>query len=785
MEASLHPLLSHVDIKDAHRPKEHLIAELEELRRRLAEFQTSEARDAWSCVETALRESEERYRELFENASDIVYTHDLSGRFTSVNKATERITGYTRAEALQMTIAELVAPEHLALAERMIDEEVRGSERTRYELEIITKSGHRVALELSTRLVYREGRPVGVQGIARDVTERRRVVEALRQQHEQQQTILDSVPGMMLSLGLDGRIVRANRAAARLFGSALENLERRSIDELHPRDAAAFVREGLDLVASGQVVASAVREIPAASGGRRWIQKDIAPYRDETGNIIGAIVFAVDITERKQVEEVARDNERHFRALFELAPIGIARLDLAGRILESNRALQEMWGYGPDDLAGRVMIEFTHNDDAPQAMQSLRDLVSGRRDRVQAEGRYFRKDGILIWADVTGTLVRDAMGQPQFVIATLENVSERKEAEEALRESNIRLTGWVTELEQRSREISLLSEMGDLLQACRSADEAHAVITRMARQLFPTESGSVSVIGTNVNLVECVALWGTPVGERLFPPDECWALRRGRVHVVQDAQLGLVCKHMPRATTSSYMCVPMMAQGEALGVLILTLPEGARLAEAKQRLAMTVAEHSALALANLKLHDTLRAQSIRDPLTGLFNRRYMEESLEREMRRAARGRHPVGIIMLDLDHFKPFNDSFGHEAGDTLLREVGSVLQRSIRGEDIACRYGGEEFTLILPEASLADAAQRAEHIREAIRGLNVQHRRQQLEPVTVSLGVAIYPDHGPTGDSVLRAADSALYQAKARGRDRVVVSPAGPSSRGAITDVG
>jgi diguanylate cyclase (GGDEF)-like protein len=162
----------------------------------------------------------------------------------------------------------------------------------------------------------------------------------------------------------------------------------------------------------------------------------------------------------------------------------------------------------------------------------------------------------------------------------------------------------------------------------------------------------------------------------------------------------------------------------------------------------------------------------------------MEESLEREMRRASRGRHPVGIIMLDLDHFKKFNDSYGHDAGDALMRIVGNTLQRSIRAEDIACRYGGEEFTLILPEASLVDAAQRAESIRESIRNLNIQHRRQQLGGVTISAGVAIFPDHGPQGDAVLRAADAALYQAKSRGRDRVAINHAGGIFSDAIVDL-
>ncbi len=175
-----------------------------------------------------------------------------------------------------------------------------------------------------------------------------------------------------------------------------------------------------------------------------------------------------------------------------------------------------------------------------------------------------------------------------------------------------------------------------------------------------------------------------------------------------------------------------------------------------------------------RLHETLRSQSIRDPLTGLFNRRYMEESLDREMRRARRGGHAVGVIMLDLDHFKALNDTRGHEAGDEMLRATASLLQRSIRAEDIACRYGGEEFVLILPEVSLDDAAQRAESIRLAARVLRVPFHRQVIGPLTLSAGVAVFPDHGPSSDALLRAADAALYQAKARGRDRVAVNRAG-----------
>jgi diguanylate cyclase (GGDEF)-like protein len=224
----------------------------------------------------------------------------------------------------------------------------------------------------------------------------------------------------------------------------------------------------------------------------------------------------------------------------------------------------------------------------------------------------------------------------------------------------------------------------------------------------------------------------------------------------------------------------MMAQGETLGVLHLqsgkpspsqTQEERETLAASQQQLAVTLAEHVALALANLKLRETLRQQAIRDPLTGLFNRRYMEETLERELRRAERRQAPLGVIMFDLDHFKKFNDTFGHAAGDIVLREIGAFLHTRVRVEDIACRYGGEEFVVILPDASLEDTLKRAEQLRVGIKGLNVRYHDQALGAVAVSLGVAVLPEHGSTTEAILKAADAALYRAKREGRDRVVVA--------------
>jgi GAF domain-containing protein len=220
----------------------------------------------------------------------------------------------------------------------------------------------------------------------------------------------------------------------------------------------------------------------------------------------------------------------------------------------------------------------------------------------------------------------------------------------------------VGELEQRTRD-DAAERYGDILRACMTTEEAYHVIVRVAQQIFPVKVGALYVIAPSRNVVEAAAVWGDPaLVERSFSPQECWALRRGRTHWVENSNAGMICRHIHHPPPEGYLCIPMMAQSEALGVLHLMQPDTIKMTDTKQRLAITMSEHIAMALSNLRLHETLRSQSIRDPLTGLFNRRFMEESLELEIRRASRNQRPLGMIMIDLDHFKYFNDNFGHEA---------------------------------------------------------------------------------------------------------------------------
>ncbi|HJZ12621.1 MAG TPA: GGDEF domain-containing protein [Acidobacteriota bacterium] len=176
-------------------------------------------------------------------------------------------------------------------------------------------------------------------------------------------------------------------------------------------------------------------------------------------------------------------------------------------------------------------------------------------------------------------------------------------------------------------------------------------------------------------------------------------------------------------------------------------------------------------MSNLKLHEELKNQALRDPLTFLFNRRYLEEALDREISRAQRKNTTIGIILMDLDHFKRFNDSLGHQAGDALLRSFGKFLRENVRGGDIACRYGGEEFFVMLPECSAEELEKRAEEIRSGTKEIRIKYEEEWLGPVTCSLGIAMFPFHGSTASDLVQRADRALYQAKRTGRDRVCMS--------------
>ncbi len=339
-------------------------------------------------------------------------------------------------------------------------------------------------------------------------------------------------------------------------------------------------------------------------------------------------------------------------------------------------------------------------------------------------------------------------------------IRQRRKVETGLLESQIQNQVTV-------HNLSLMGELSSLLQACSTIDESLDVIRQFAKQLLNVDAGAIYLFRESRNQIEEKASWGNALkSDPIFQPDDCWALRRGESHSTDSHHDTLTCRHMHDASGLYTICIPIVAQGNVLGVLHLENHHGQALDDVQRKLANTLASQVALAMASLKLRETLKHLSVRDPLTGLFNRRYMEESLQRELAIAQRKQRPLGVVILDLDHFKTFNDTFGHDAGDFLLREVGAILVANSRSSDIVCRFGGEEFVVIFPETAAEIVVERAEHLRKVVFALQLQHFGRSLGQVSASFGVAFFPEHAATAEELLRLADKALYRAKAAGRN-------------------
>jgi diguanylate cyclase (GGDEF)-like protein/PAS domain S-box-containing protein len=606
--------------------------------------------------------------------------------------------------------------------------------------------------------------------------------ESLRRRHQKsakdissEWQLLDLATEAMLVRDLDGRVIYWSQGAERMYGWTKDQvLGQSAFDILRTAFPVPFdqIKEGLlrDGWWEGEL-SHTKKDGTKITVASRWTLQ-----RDQEGKPVGWLQINNDITEQKRTREALRESEEGLRLLIDgVKDYAIFRLDSEGHIASWNAGAQRINGYLADEVIGKHFSIFYLPEDVASGKPARALSIAAQEGRFEEEGWRVRKDGSRFFASVSVSPLRDESENLRGFAKVTRDITERRAAEATQND--------LQALELRSNEIRTLSQLGHMLHACMTEAEAFNVIREGAPQLFTTESGALYLMSPSRDVLETASVWGAPAhDEQVFPQADCWALRTGHPYYVNDSRSAMLCKHLNRWPTTSHLCVPMTAQADILGVLHISAnpasPAGVQemvppIPASKQQLAMTFTEQVGLAIANVKLRETLKTQSIRDPLTGLFNRRYMQESLERELRRAARSERQLSAILLDIDHFKQYNDSYGHEIGDVVLRELSSLLLSQIRFEDIACRLGGEEFILILPETSLEVAQQRGEKLREAIRHLMIQSRGQLLGTITVSIGVSVFPMHGTTSAAFLQSADDALYRAKKEGRDRLVIANA------------
>jgi diguanylate cyclase (GGDEF)-like protein len=333
----------------------------------------------------------------------------------------------------------------------------------------------------------------------------------------------------------------------------------------------------------------------------------------------------------------------------------------------------------------------------------------------------------------------------------------------------------IAALEENLRCASVLGHLVDMLNSCNSREEAYEVIDHAARSMF-VAGGSVSGFDASKNQLETKCAWGEfPGDQQPFSTNDCWALRRGHDYESRSGEIS--CEHLRGSGEVHTICRPLLAQGEIMGVLTISVPDHesplARVVGISDPLpqnALLFGEQISIWMANFNLRETLQHQSIRDPLTNLFNRRFMEETLTREFSKAARTLEEISIIQIDIDHFKDFNDGHGHAVGDSTLRAIADLILSRFRGSDVPCRSGGEEFTLLLPKCSWENAHARCVELQHLVSRLRISTPMSNslLQPPTLSIGIATSPEHGCTSEELLRSADLALYAAKSAGRNRI-----------------
>lgn len=307
-------------------------------------------------------------------------------------------------------------------------------------------------------------------------------------------------------------------------------------------------------------------------------------------------------------------------------------------------------------------------------------------------------------------------------------------------------------------------QMTHRLQACVTRGELAEVVACFAPQTFPDLAGSLYVLDETRNALVLASRWLEPAGSpEAFAPTSCWGVRRGRTHANHGERDEVACPHVSDATVRT-LCVPLTAQGDTIGLLYFEeRPDLAPAHGAPRVFLDLMADNVALALANQRLRERLANLAERDGLTGLLNRRRLDETLD-----ALKPGEPLACLMVDIDHFKRFNDEFGHDAGDAVMQHVAQILRETSDGVGAAYRFGGEEFTVLLPGLDAGAARDVAERLRTQVAAATLAHHGRMLDRISISLGLAASPADGPA-NAILRAADAALLQAKASGRNRTV----------------
>ncbi|HHS5393969.1 TPA: diguanylate cyclase, partial [Legionella pneumophila] len=487
---------------------------------------------------------------------------------------------------------------------------------------------------------------------------------------------------------------------------------------------------------------------------------------------IAFILANIELSTRRKTELQNQNTQIRLKKIIESASDLIAAFDKEQRFITFNEAYQREFKRIFDKS---ISINMSLDEAFADVPENKKQLAQSWKESLQRDEETknieLNMEHEKIIYETTSRLIQNGDNEIKGVVHSVRNITKRVQEHTELQESYEKLANGMKELQEKNEQITLLVEMSDIMLACSSQEELSEVMAKYSQRLLQFSSGYLFIMHPSKNYLEKAVSWGNPHPHDLtFTPEQCWAIRLGRIHYAGSSRIELMCSHIAfvEQPELSLLCVPLMAQNDIYGLLYLEID--LKFDENQRLLITAFAELTALALANVRLRENLRYQSIRDPLTGLYNRRYLEDFLFKQLHQAERTKASFAILMLDLDHFKKINDSFGHDAGDLVLKEIGQILNSDIRLGDIAARYGGEEFVLLLYDIDAQAAKMKAENLRSAISNLQVKYGAQPVGQITASIGISIYPDDAKSPAELVEAADKALYQAKNKGRNKVIL---------------
>lgn len=761
-----------------------------------------------------LQASEERFCSLVQLIPDIVYRIDRNGRFTFVNNAIRRL-GYTPEELIGRHFSEIVLPMDVESVSRekvlpryngkvtsgkeapkLFDERRSGERMTKnLEVRLVSKcykgmkpglietvGKEMIITEVNSAGMYeivpdskkkefrgsmgiikdasREMTFIGTVGAIRDITDRKLAEEALYESEERFRMLVQTAGTMIVYLSTNYQILEWNHEAEYIFGKGREEVLGKDYLELFtPEGIKDMVAVKLKKALHGELVRDFETSVKTR-GTEHILLWNFTRLLNSRGNPVGIIAVGQDITERKRMEEeklkANSDAEAAKTATDTIEGMmdAVVITDLEGRLTQFNKGFAESFGWNKEILGG-FLTQYVAEWDVQKVREGIKECVE-KCYLKNFEYHVMTKDKRVVPVMVNMTLLRDSGNSPVKIIAVQRDITERKRYESALQE--------------RNSELSVLYEVSSVIAGTMNMDELFQkllhTITRL--ELFNVERrGAIFLVEDG--RMRLVSYIGYPEG---FTDLHCnmkvgdclcgLAAKTGEMILSKSAEASnhhTISYHGIHSHT--HTSIPLKVKEKVLGILSLCLPTHADIDERKKKMFLSIGEQIGIAIDNLRLYEETKALSLHDPLTGLANRRFMDIVLERNIARVSRFEEPLSTIIMDIDHFKRYNDTYGHTAADKVLVKIAKILSKEVREIDLAIRYGGEEFLILLPDTDLASAYHIAERIRSTV---------ETNTDVTISLGVSSYRKGTEDKETLINHADKALYQAKQKGRNRVEI---------------